>query len=59
MDYAFGALGADEVCSIIRENNLASRAVAERNGLAPEWRFTKHYYGVEMPHIVYVKRKKF
>ena len=41
MDYAFGVLGAEEVC------------------LAPEWRFTKHYYGVEMPHIVYVKRKKF
>ena len=59
MDYAFGALGADEVCSIIRENNLASRAVAERNGLVPEGRFTKHYYGVDMPHIVYVKRKKF
>ncbi len=59
MDYAFGVLGAEEVCSIIRENNLPSRAVAERNGLEPAGRFIKHYYGVEMPHIVYVKRRKF
>lgn len=33
MDYAFTRLGAREVCSIIRETNLPSRRVAERNGM--------------------------
>ena len=56
-EYAFSTLGAEEVCSIIRDNNLPSRAVAERNGFTPESGFTKHYYGVDMPHIVYVKRR--
>ena len=56
-EYAFSTLGAEEVCSIIRDNNLPSRAVAERNGFTPEGGFTKHYYGVDMPHIVYVKRR--
>ena len=31
-EYAFSTLGAEEVCSIIRDNNRPSRAVAERNG---------------------------
>lgn len=52
-DYAFSALRSRRVTSIIRENNLASRMVAERIGLRPDYRIVKHYYGFEMPHIVY------
>ncbi|MCI8752887.1 MAG: GNAT family N-acetyltransferase, partial [Lachnospiraceae bacterium] len=31
--YAFNVLGVDEVYSIIRDNNIASQNVAERNGM--------------------------
>ena len=53
-EYAFQVLKAPKVSSIIRENNHASRNVAERNGLKPVGTFVKHYYGMDMPHIVYV-----
>lgn len=53
-EYAFQVLKAPKVSSIIRENNRASRNVAERNGLKPAGTFVKHYYGMDMPHIVYV-----
>lgn len=50
-------LHADEVYSIIRDNNIASQRVAERNGMTVCGSFTKHYYGMDMPHFVYsVKR---
>ena len=52
-DYAFETLGVSRVASIIRDNNLASRLVAERVGLRPDYRIIKHYYGMDMPHIVY------
>lgn len=51
--YAFERLHVDEVFSIIRENNLASQAVAERNGMTVCGSFTKHYHGIDMPHLVY------
>ena len=47
-DYAFEKLGAEEVYSIIRDINAPSRAVAERNGS-----IVKHYYGMDMPHLLY------
>lgn len=53
-EYAFHVLKVPRVSSIIRENNRASRNVAERNGLKPMGTFVKHYYGMDMPHIVYV-----
>lgn len=53
-EYAFEKLGAKEVCSIIRDTNLASQRVAIRNGMAPADTWTKHYRGVDMPHIRYV-----
>lgn len=56
--YAFETLGFDEVCSIIRENNLPSRRVAERNGMKATGSFVKHYYGMDMPHIVYTVRRE-
>ena len=51
--YAFDVLDEDEVFSIIRDNNLASQAVARRNGMEPRGMFVKHYRGVEMPHIIF------
>lgn len=55
--YAFDVLGADEVCSIIRDTNLASQHVAIRNGMTPTDTFVKHYRGVDMPHTRYIVRK--
>lgn len=52
--YAFHTLGFDSICSIIRENNFASRKVAEKNGMTVQERMVKHYYGIEMPHLVYM-----
>ncbi len=53
-DYAFKTLGADEVCSIIRDTNTASQNVALRNGMSRKDCWTKHYRGVDMPHYRYV-----
>lgn len=55
--YAFQELGLDEVCSIIRDNNLASQAVARRNGMTVTGRLVKHYYGMDMPHLVFSVRR--
>ena len=52
--YAFEELGADEVCSIIRDTNTASQNVAVRNGMVKKDCWTKHYRGVDMPHDRYV-----
>lgn len=52
--YAFDTLKADEVCSIIRDTNTASRNVAVRNGMTIADTWTKHYRGVDMPHYRYV-----
>lgn len=51
--YAFEHLKAEEVFSIIRDTNLASQKVAERNGMTRCGEFVKHYRGVRMPHYVY------
>lgn len=52
--YAFEVLDASEVCSIIRDNNTASQNVAIRNGMAAADSWTKHYRGVDMPHVRYL-----
>jgi len=52
-EYAFHKLNADEVYSIIRDNNIPSHNVAKRNGMIPYGEFTKHYYDIDMPHIIY------
>lgn len=55
--YAFEHLKAREVYSIIRDNNTASRNVALRNKMTLKGSFVKHYYNMEMPHLIYsVKR---
>ena len=56
--YAFEVLKADEVCSIIRDTNLPSQRVAERNGMTKKDAWTKHYRGVDMPHFRFVAYKK-
>lgn len=52
-DYAFDVLGFEAVYSIIRDTNLASQGVARRNGMTVCRTFTKHYRGVDMPHLVF------
>ena len=52
--YAFEILKANEVCSIIRDTNIASQNVAVRNGMTKMDTWTKNYRGVEMPHKRYV-----
>ena len=57
-DYAFDRLGAGEVFSIIRDSNLPSQRVARRNGMEVRGIFVKHYYGVEMPHLIFSVRRE-
>ncbi len=53
-DYAFGALGAEAVCSIIRDTNTASQNVARRNGMhLADDGYIKHHRGVDMPHMLF------
>lgn len=54
IDYAFSQLGATRVFSIIRDSNLASRRVAERNGLQVVGASVRHYKGIDMPHLLYM-----
>lgn len=56
-EYAFDALGLGEVYSIIRDSNTASQNVAKRNGMSLRGETVKHYYGMDMPHMVYSVRK--
>lgn len=55
--YAFEILNADEVCSIIRDTNIASQNVAVRNGMVITDTWIKHYRGVDMPHYRYVIKR--
>lgn len=57
-EYAFNNMGKNRVVSIIRDNNYASQSVAERVGMKAESQFVKHYYNIDMPHIVYAIEKK-
>ena len=52
-EYAFSVLGMQKVYSIIRDNNFASQRVAQRNGMHVCGKIVKHYYGMDMPHLVY------
>ena len=56
--YAFEVLKADEVCSIIRDTNIASQNVAVRNGMTKTDSWTKHYRGIDMPHDRYVVQRE-
>lgn len=52
--YAFEAIKANEVCSIIRDTNIASQNVAIRNGMTKADTWVKHYRGIDMLHYRYV-----
>ena len=56
--YAFETLNANEVFSIVRDNNIASMNVAIRNAMTIRCRFTKHYYDMDMPHYAFSIRKE-
>lgn len=51
--YAFNVLKARKVYSIIRDTNIASQKVAERNGMTISDVGIKHYKGIDMPHYLY------
>ena len=57
MEFAFDVLGVPEVFSCIRDDNTPSLEVARRNGMELCGRFSKHYYGQDMEHLLYVARK--
>ena len=52
MNYAFTTLGEERIISLIRPENLLSRRVAERNGMAVE----KETEFVGLPHLVYAAK---
>ena len=56
-EYAFTALGASEVSSIIRSTNCASMRVAVRNRMLPRDTWTKRYRGADMPHILFTAER--
>lgn len=51
--FAFENLNADEVYSIIRDNNYPSQKVALRNGMRLVGKFDKFYYNTIMPHLIF------
>ncbi|MEG1880090.1 MAG: GNAT family N-acetyltransferase [Oscillospiraceae bacterium] len=57
-NYAFEKLNKNEVYSIIRDNNIASQNVAKRNGMTICGEIVKHYYNMEMPHLLYCVKKE-
>lgn len=57
-DYAFTKLGAKEVFSIIRDNNIPSQKVALKNGMSVVDNSVKHYRGMDMPHDLYRVKKE-
>jgi [ribosomal protein S5]-alanine N-acetyltransferase len=52
-DYACEVLGLERVYSQVRDTNIASMNVAIRTGMTVRGRFTKHYRGVDMPHLAF------
>lgn len=51
--YAFSELRAESVYSIIRDSNIASQNVARRNGMTVCGQIVKHYFGMDMPHLLF------
>ena len=56
-NYAFDVLGYEEVFCMVRDTNIASLNVAIRSGMTIRERIVKHYYGMDMPHYVFVQKK--
>lgn len=53
IDYAKNKLKAEKICSIIRDTNIPSRKVAEKNGMTIVKQFNKDYSGQPVRHVVY------
>lgn len=51
--HGFDILKFTKLYSIIRDTNIPSQKVAQRNGMYPVDIIIKHYRGIEMPHIVF------
>ena len=51
--YAIDRMHATEVYSIIRDNNIPSQKVALRNHMTLCGKTVRHYYGMDMPHLIY------
>lgn len=51
--YAFEALHADKIYSMIKYNNYPSQKVAERLGMTKIKEFNIHYYNKDMLHYLY------
>ncbi len=56
MEYAFEKLNAEAIYSIIRDMNISSRRVAERNQLSLIDTGVRHYRGIDMPHYLYERK---
>ncbi len=52
-EYAFSALNAEEVYSIIREDNIPSQKVAQKNGMKIKVKGLNPFFGMDMPHIAF------
>jgi [ribosomal protein S5]-alanine N-acetyltransferase len=52
-DFGFARLGVDQLISIIRPENLASRRVAEKNGMT----VAKQVLWANLPHLIYAIRR--
>lgn len=50
-EHAFSVPGGREVCSIVRDTNLASQNVPRRNGMPLKDTWVKRFRGDDMPHI--------
>ena len=57
MEYGFELFGVDKIYAAIRPENMRSRAVAERIGMASEGEFTKTHDGKKIKHLVYSREK--
>lgn len=57
-EYAFHTLHSKVVYSIIRDNNLSSQKVAIKNGMTQRGLLQKHYYGLDMPHLIFAVTAK-
>ncbi|MGM0218309.1 GNAT family N-acetyltransferase [Enterococcus sp. AZ126] len=53
LTYAKNSLKAEKICSIIRETNLSSQKVAEKNSMTLVKQFDKDYSGLPVRHFVY------
>ncbi|ALS03367.1 GCN5 family acetyltransferase [Enterococcus silesiacus] len=53
LTYAKNKLKAEKICSIIRDTNIPSRKVAEKNGMTIIKQFDKDYSGLPVRHFVY------